>query len=73
MVKLLLDTNALLWAIRSPEKLGPVAKKRIELAPKIWFSAASIFELTLKSQKLGRNGTFLSCERYPDFGGSTDI
>ena len=56
MVKLLLDTNALLWAIRSPEKLGPVAKKRIELAPKIWFSAASIFELTLKSQKLGRNG-----------------
>jgi PIN domain nuclease of toxin-antitoxin system len=56
VVKLLLDSNALLWALRSPEKLGPLARKRIELAPKLWFSAASIFELTFKGQKLGRNG-----------------
>ena len=56
VVKLLLDSNALLWALRSPEKLGPAARNRIELAPQLWFSAASIFELTLKSQKLGRNG-----------------
>jgi PIN domain nuclease of toxin-antitoxin system len=56
VVKLLLDSNALLWALGSPEKLGPAARNRIELAPQLWFSAASIFELTLKSQKLGRNG-----------------
>jgi PIN domain nuclease of toxin-antitoxin system len=56
VVKLLLDSNALLWVLRSPEKLGPTARNRIELAPQLWFSAASIFELTLKSQKLGRNG-----------------
>ncbi len=56
MVKLLLDSNALIWVLRSPEKLGHAARNRIELAPQLWFSAASIFELTLKSQKLGRNG-----------------
>ncbi len=56
MVKLLLDSNALIWVLRSPEKLGHAARNRIDLAPKLWFSAASIFELTLKSQKLGRNG-----------------
>ena len=56
MVKLLLDSNALIWVLRSPEKLGPAARNRINLAPRLWFSAASIFELTLKSQKLGRNG-----------------
>ena len=56
MVKLLLDSNALIWVLRSPEKLGRAARNRIDLAPQLWFSAASIFELTLKSQKLGRNG-----------------
>jgi PIN domain nuclease of toxin-antitoxin system len=56
MVKLLLDSNALLWVLRSPEKLGRSARNRIELAPQLWFSAASIFELTLKSQKLAKNG-----------------
>jgi PIN domain nuclease of toxin-antitoxin system len=56
VVKLLLDSNALIWALRSPEKLGRAARTRIELAPHLWFSAASIFELTLKSQKLARNG-----------------
>lgn len=56
MVKLLLDSNALIWVLRSPEKLGRAARNRIELAPQLWFSAASIFELTLKSQKLGKNG-----------------
>ena len=56
MVKLLLDSNALIWVLRSPERLGRSARNRIELAPQLWFSAASIFELTLKSQKLGKNG-----------------
>ena len=56
MVKLLLDSNALIWVLRSPEKLGHAARNRIDLAPQLWFSAASIFELTFKSQKLGRNG-----------------
>ncbi|MFM6967082.1 MAG: type II toxin-antitoxin system VapC family toxin [Rhodoluna sp.] len=56
MVKLLLDSNALIWAVRSPEKLGRSARSRIERSPKLWFSAASIFELTLKSQKVGRDG-----------------
>jgi PIN domain nuclease of toxin-antitoxin system len=56
VVKLLLDSNALIWVLRSPEKLGHAARNRIDLAPQLWFSAASIFELTLKSQKFGRNG-----------------
>lgn len=56
MVKLLLDSNALIWVLRSPEKLGRAARNRIDLAPQLWFSSASIFELTLKSQKIGRNG-----------------
>jgi len=56
VVKLLLDSNALLWVLRSPEKLGRAARNRIESAPQLWFSAASIFELTLKSQKLAKDG-----------------
>jgi PIN domain nuclease of toxin-antitoxin system len=56
MVKLMLDSNALIWALRSPEKLGRAARNRLELAPQLWFSAASIFELTVKSQKLDRHG-----------------
>jgi PIN domain nuclease of toxin-antitoxin system len=56
MVKLLLDSNAFLWALRSPERLGKSARSKIEAASELCFSAASIFELTFKSQKLGRNG-----------------
>jgi PIN domain nuclease of toxin-antitoxin system len=56
MVMVLLDSNALLWVLGSPEKLGKVARSKIEAASELCFSAASMFELTFKSQKLGRNG-----------------
>ena len=56
MVRLLLDSNALLWVLGSPEKLGKLARSKIEAASELCFSAASIFELTFKSQKLGRSG-----------------
>jgi PIN domain nuclease of toxin-antitoxin system len=56
VVKVMLDSNALVWALRSPERLGREARNRIELAPQLWFSSASIFELTLKSQKLDGSG-----------------
>jgi PIN domain nuclease of toxin-antitoxin system len=56
VVKLFLDTNALYWALMKPHRLGRAATNRIELSNFVCFSAASVFELTLKSQQLGRNG-----------------
>ena len=53
MVKVFLDSNALYWALIKPAMLGPAARNRIENASHLCFSAASVFELTLKSLKSG--------------------
>lgn len=53
MVKVFLDSNALYWALIKPAMLGPAARNRIENAAHLCFSAASVFELTLKSLKSG--------------------
>lgn len=53
-MKLLLDTHLLLWAASEPERLSAKAKTYFEDAGfELLFSAASIWEVTLKSS-LGR-------------------
>jgi len=53
-MKLLLDTNLLLWAAGSPDKLTATARQLLE-DPKndLLFSAASLWEITIK-RGLGR-------------------
>jgi len=53
-MKLLLDTQLLLWAAGEPDKLSPLARTQLE-APEneLVFSAASLWEVAIKSA-LGR-------------------
>lgn len=51
---LLLDTQLLLWAASQPERLSETARARLlDEANELWFSAASIWEATIKAG-LGR-------------------
>lgn len=54
-MKLLLDTQVLLWAAGQPEKLSPAARQQLE-APEneLLFSAASLWEIAIK-HGLGRS------------------
>src|SRR4051794_3138457 len=54
-MKLLLDTQLLLWAAGQPERLSTAARRRLN-DPKneLIFSAASLWEITIKSS-LGRD------------------
>jgi len=70
VVKLLLDSNVFYWYLVNPTKIGRAASNRLELAPKLYFSAASIFELTFKSQRLLRGKPALE---LPDNFGSIAI
>jgi PIN domain nuclease of toxin-antitoxin system len=47
-VRVLLDTHLLLWALAAPAKLPAVARKQIEAA-EVFVSAASIWEISIKS------------------------
>jgi PIN domain nuclease of toxin-antitoxin system len=54
-VKLLLDTQLVLWAAGQPEKLSAEARSLLEAADnELLFSAASIWEITIK-RALGRD------------------
>jgi len=54
-VKLLLDTQLILWAAGYPERLSARAKRQLnDPANELLFSAASLWELTIKSG-LGRD------------------
>jgi PIN domain nuclease of toxin-antitoxin system len=54
-VKLLLDTQLLLWAAGQPERLSARAKRQLnDPNNELLFSAVSIWEITIKSA-LGRN------------------
>ena len=44
----LLDTNALIWAVAKPEELGKVARQLIETATSVYFSALSLAEIEIK-------------------------
>lgn len=54
-MKLLLDTQLLLWAASEPERLSPSARRRLnDPENELIFSAASIWEITIKNA-LGRD------------------
>lgn len=53
-MKLLLDTQLLLWAAGQPGRLSPAARKLLnDPSNELWFSAASLWEIAIKST-LGR-------------------
>jgi PIN domain nuclease of toxin-antitoxin system len=53
-VKLLLDTQVLLWAAGQPKRLPTAARRLLtDVRHELWFSAASLWEVTIKAQ-LGR-------------------
>lgn len=47
-MRVLLDTHLLLWALSEPSKLPPAVRKQI-LAAEVYVSAASIWEISIKS------------------------
>jgi len=47
-VRVLLDTHLLLWALSQPSKLSPATRKQI-VAAEVYVSAASIWEISIKS------------------------
>ena len=54
-MKLLLDTQLLLWAAGQPERLSARAKRQLnDPANELLFSAASLWEITIKNS-LGRD------------------
>jgi PIN domain nuclease of toxin-antitoxin system len=48
-VKLLLDTHVLLWAMRDAEELSATARAMIAVADVVYVSAASFWEVAIKS------------------------
>ncbi|MEU4385880.1 type II toxin-antitoxin system VapC family toxin [Promicromonospora sp. NPDC023805] len=53
-MRYLLDTHVLLWTLYAPEKLSPKMRDVLsDPEPEIWFSAANIWEIAIKSG-LGR-------------------
>ena len=53
-MRILLDTHVLLWALAEPDKLAPGTRERLERPDsEVLFSAASIWEIAIKSQ-IGR-------------------
>ena len=53
-MNLLIDTHLILWAAGEPHKLSKKARRLLEdPASKLWFSAASLWEVAIKSS-LGR-------------------
>jgi PIN domain nuclease of toxin-antitoxin system len=54
-LNLLLDTHLLLWAAGAPDRLGGAVRGLIEdRGNRLWFSAASIWEVSIK-RALGRS------------------
>jgi PIN domain nuclease of toxin-antitoxin system len=47
-VKLLLDTNVLLWLLNDDNRLGPVSRKQITNASEIAISEVSLWEISIK-------------------------
>lgn len=53
-MKLLLDTQLLLWAAGEPQRLSTATRRLLaDARHELWFSAASLWEVTIKAQ-LGR-------------------
>ena len=52
-MRLLLDTHVFLWAVAGSALLKPAARRTIESADEVYVSAASIWEVAIKS-RLGK-------------------
>jgi PIN domain nuclease of toxin-antitoxin system len=52
-VRFLLDTHVFLWLLSEPERLGPHIQRLEDPANELFFSAASSWEIAIKS-KMGR-------------------
>jgi PIN domain nuclease of toxin-antitoxin system len=48
-MRLLLDTHVFLWAVAGSRLLRPAARRAIESAEQVYVSAASIWEIAIKS------------------------
>lgn len=48
-MRLLLDTHVFLWVVTGSRKLGVAAKRQISEAEQVYVSAASIWEIAIKS------------------------
>lgn len=63
MTRVLLDTNALIYCLISPDRFGKKATEFFDQAEEVFYSSISIFEITLK-QSLGKI-------QLPDFSSGT--
>ena len=50
---ILLDTHVALWLLAAPERIGPRARLRITEAPRVFFSAVTVVETSIK-RMIGR-------------------
>ena len=64
---ILLDTHILVWWITNHKALGPNARRIVETAETAHFSAASIFEIEIKKQKMYKMPEDLATE-FQRFG-----
>ena len=48
-MQLLLDTHIIIWALSDPDKLSDKAQQEIKKASQLFVSAASIWEISIKS------------------------
>ncbi|MHB2021019.1 MAG: type II toxin-antitoxin system VapC family toxin [Candidatus Xenobia bacterium] len=67
-MKLLLDTQVLLWFLADSRRLARPAKKQIVDADEVWVSAASIWEISIKAAigKLKVNPADVAAEIAPN-------
>lgn len=52
-MRLLLDTHIVVWAVEDSPRLEPAARRLIESASEVYVSAASLWEIAIKS-RLGK-------------------
>lgn len=50
---ILLDTHVALWLVAAPDRIGPEARVRIADAPRVFFSAVTVVETSIK-RMIGR-------------------
>ncbi|MGH3345753.1 MAG: type II toxin-antitoxin system VapC family toxin [Nocardioides sp.] len=50
---ILLDTHVALWLMAAPDRIGPEARARITDAPRVFFSAVTVVETSIK-RMIGR-------------------
>ena len=72
LMDLLLDTHVLLWWLLDDESLSAEHKQRIDDAPSVFVSAASVWEVAMK-QELGKLAVPASFRTDPHDGGLREL